>query len=365
MLSVDGARCVHQRSSQAACRACVDSCPRAAWAWSGAGLGFDAERCDGCGLCLPACPTQALQALRTMPRLSPAPMAGPVLRLACDKVGAPAAGVAGWPCVHAVDEASLLRWHADGVVTLLVLHTGCAHCERQPTTTLAQRLSTVNAALRARGARGMTLQFSSAAAPGPPGAASAAIASPSAEPDVHRPARRAWLGLPSAAAPAVPARPTDSGGRREAVARLHSLGPGPALWAVQLAPSRCDGCCACARLCPTGAITATQALPKTPASLQLAMSRCVGCGLCVDACAPKALSIAPPGQGSTATRQWKLTSLKCQHCGKVYRGGLVDMPMGCPTCPACRSLAARRSDRVVQQPPPPAHWPIGPPEILE
>ncbi len=39
---------------------CVDACPRDAWILNDAELALDTDACDGCGLCRPACPQQAI-----------------------------------------------------------------------------------------------------------------------------------------------------------------------------------------------------------------------------------------------------------------------------------------------------------------
>jgi formate hydrogenlyase subunit 6/NADH:ubiquinone oxidoreductase subunit I len=59
---------------------------------------------------------------------------------------------------------------------------------------------------------------------------------------------------------------------------------------VQLDPNRCRGDAACARVCPSGAIT----VEETPTGWiwQLDDSRCVFCGLCADACANQAISLS-------------------------------------------------------------------------
>ena len=55
----EAARCVHGLCPVATCEACVAACPRSAIECTDDGLELDIEACDGCGLCVPACPEAA------------------------------------------------------------------------------------------------------------------------------------------------------------------------------------------------------------------------------------------------------------------------------------------------------------------
>ncbi|MCU0933369.1 MAG: 4Fe-4S binding protein, partial [Thiobacillaceae bacterium] len=87
---LDGARCVHAAIETATCRACVEACPRGAWRLDDAALELDASQCDGCGLCVPACPGRAIALPLT---LAIRPVAGTTAVLAaCDHAGDGVAG---------------------------------------------------------------------------------------------------------------------------------------------------------------------------------------------------------------------------------------------------------------------------------
>lgn len=360
---------MHRLAAVARCQACVRVCPRSAWTLDGQGLGFDELRCDGCGLCVAECPTGALTVSLPWPAAVARSEGIRSVALHCEKACGATPHVPSIPCIHALDESQLLRWHAQGVGRLKVVTGDCGSCERCPSTGLSQRLDRLNEALRVRGQRVMHLE---------PwgdrhgGAATAQVtqtqvvpkAGTSTPPVPERSVklteappnrgRRGLLGLLSRPMPAdiSPVQATPIGApvpRCEATRLLARWGPGPVLWAVAFDATRCDACGACAQLCPTPAIEMTPASIMAAGALSFQMSSCVGCGVCVDACAPGALAPAAPLSTLGERRAWSLVSAPCPQCGKAYRA--LQATRESPSaglCPACRSLAARRSDRIVQ-----------------
>lgn len=372
-LTIDAARCVHRLAAVARCSACVQACPRSAWSIDADGLGFDEVRCDGCGLCVPACPTGAL----AVPLPWPAPrLEGDGVRtvsLRCERAGGAAPEGTTLPCIHAVDEALLMRWHSQGVGRVDVVTGACDSCARRPSAGLPQRLQRLNEALRIRGQRMLRMvhggdRADAAAAGAGAGPRLASVDSAGVGPGVPSsralPApdrgRRGLLGLRRGPQPMpLPSGVSSAAGaalapRREAVQQLARLGPGPALWAVALDASRCDACGACARLCPTQAIAVAPTEANTrDGSMTFEMARCVGCDVCVDACDARALAPAGPLQVTGARRAWALTPVNCRACGKGYRALLGTAAFTAGRCPSCRSVGARRSDRIVQVSPTP------------
>lgn len=349
MLTIDEARCTHRLAAHVRCQACVRTCPRAAWTIDTQGLGFDEARCDGCGLCAVACPTGALAVPLTWP-VSHAGRAAPhAVALRCERALPLASHGATLPCVHAVDEAQLLRWHVQGVQQVSVATGSCESCQRRPATGLATRLRRVNEALRMRGQRPLQLENGDGRGGNQP--LDAAGTRPNETPPDR--GRRGLLGLRGRTTPApehVTARAPAGPPRAEAVQQLARLGPGPTLWAVSFDSHRCDACGACARLCPTQAIELARTATNAGGTLAFEMGRCIGCALCVDVCDAHALTPAPPLSVGSARRSWTLTAIKCSGCGKGYRAlrEMAGSPAG--RCPSCRSIGARRSDRVVQTP---------------
>ena len=363
-LTIDEGRCVHRLATSAQCQACVRACPRAAWTIDAQGLGFDELRCDGCGLCMAECPTGALAVPLQWPAARLECGGTRTVTLTCDEAPRATPDGVSVPCIHALDEAQLLRWHAQGVGRLNVITADCESCTRRTSTGLGRRLYRLNEALRLRGQRAMLLDPRHGAAAtvpasetqvapvvGAPAARAATGSIELTEPPPNR-GRRGLLGLLSRPLPVSPVRPVSVGARVprcEATRLLARWGLGPPLWAVAFDARRCDACGVCAKLCPTQAIAMMPAGGTTAGLLAFDMSVCVGCDVCVDACVPGALAPAAPSSTTDGRRAWSLDSAPCPQCGKAHRRlRAASTALSAGLCPACHSQAARRSDRIVQ-----------------
>lgn len=321
-------RCVHSRMEQASCRACVDACPTAAWVIDDERLGIDTERCDGCGLCNPACPEGAV-----LDRHRPAWYRIEGLGIAfaaCEHAGTETRtgerpdGIL--PCLHALGVQALLDLHARGTRRLILCAVDCTDCPRGDVTPVTRHLDQVNALLVDRGEPPMEL--------GRPLAQGWSQALRAAK-AMHRPpplgrrdffrgmmttATETALRLAERADPAV--SDFTPPGRRVARPDLAGL----SLYAPRIDPQHCTGCDACARLCPHGAIRVqAEAYRFDP-------DGCTACGLCVDVCESNAIRIRTLDPSPPALLP--LTKRRCPACGVGFHTPEAS-PHTEALCPIC------------------------------
>ncbi|MCL6521767.1 MAG: 4Fe-4S dicluster domain-containing protein [Firmicutes bacterium] len=377
------ARCVRARHRLGDCRACAEACPCGAILFGEAGgaaaVRVDGERCLRCGLCLAACPTEALR----WEGAPPAPTRGPEgRRLRCTGAGPARPGEEAIPCLGALDLPALLESAAR---PLLLIHGDCAACPlARGRQAFAERLGQ---ARRLAAWSDLTpLVGLCEERPGAPGAAA------EEGPPVSRPApgggprlsrrdlfrlagREAGAGalaaLPVPSGEAPPALwsdghlPRATGSRRRRLAPWWPLaagGPegvgasreraeGLPLWRLgSSAPdgATCQGCGLCAELCPEEALRLEQ--PEGGGRFRLLFEawRCSGCGLCTAACPSGFLRLEPgllplePGPAPLAEGELA----RCALCGTPFRSeGEGEDEDGGGLCPACRETAGRRLDR--------------------
>ncbi len=308
---INGAACVHAWLDGARCRACVDACPRKAWVLNDDALGLDVEACDGCGLCLPACPPGALSF--TLPWVI-RPFGGNMIALfACERSDVEAEE-ARLPCIHALGERQLLLFYAAGVHYLMLASARCSDCSRNQEMGIGERLAQLNHLLAERHHPPMKLLERPAA-----------VWRKLYQTDVIIPrgtrlGRRRFLGgsgkqIREQLAVVDPLNLPES----------RTLPPGELLpdaagkglhwpWSVILDDNRCNGCDACTRLCPTGAIELS--VTEGNAVYRISSSRCTGCGACETVCDAGAVSIER--WGAEEETEIPLVRNRCRACGNSY-----------------------------------------------
>lgn len=320
-------RCVHRLVEKASCRACVDACPRDAWILDEEMLGIDTDRCDGCDLCVPACPQGAIQG-RYVPALN---AGGGEAFIACENAGVEAPGDGLIPCLHALGTADLLRLRKGGACVLVTCCGDCESCDRGGARRLAQRLEEAGRLLASRGIGSLKHRSLKARDWETAIRRARGLAGP------RRLDRRAFLRnaikvpeeyLKAASdGSSTGFRPTGmwlDGGS------VHALFP----FVPEIDPARCNGCDACLQLCPQEAIRLDQQGPGSPAFL-IDAERCSGCGICTDICEQDAVSVAT--MCPSTEHRIPLHSERCTACGADFHVPAVTGD-GERTCRVCRKV---------------------------
>lgn len=283
-------RCLVARNGQGACSACFDACPHDA-VRIGGHVEIDKVDCTGCGLCIRACPSEALA---DPPRLQP----GPALR--CSQVAGDAPSVR---CLAQLSGPDLVRL-AGGADALTLARGACAGCKvggAQVPEVVERSAAGANALLAPHG-RGLLVNVREVKRLDAPVArerlSRRALLGAGARRAVEGAAEalaplEAWL--PASAPPDEPAGDETRAAPPEAARRYRILAasrPGPEApvpWRLPRVADGCILCPACTRACPTGALT--RDLSGGQGALMLQPELCVGCDACVPACPVNVMSM--------------------------------------------------------------------------
>lgn len=321
---IDGDRCVHALCATASCKACVAACPRGAWVIDDAALGFDAEACDGCGLCRPACPEAAIGfapgAFEPLIETG-----GTTALVACEAAGVRAGkGVVG--CLHAIGERELAGLRRRGVEVMAVARGDCSRCRRNTASTLVTAVERLSVVLSSRGQAPIRYADIGVAE-----WARRRDVAAAARPEVD-PGRRALFGLGLGRTSRAPASVTPTPTADKPDAKFRHV--------PEIAAATCTGCDACARICPHGAIR----LERGSAGLlgyRFDAANCTGCRLCIDVCESAAVTLAELQPVTVAVCQ--LDELQCRRCGVPFHRPMhatADAAEGVadagPVCTICR-----------------------------
>ncbi|MCB9945926.1 MAG: 4Fe-4S binding protein [Geminicoccaceae bacterium] len=286
---LDRDQCVACMSPLSECAACAQACPSKAWTMTTAGPELDGELCDGCGRCVGVCPQRALSVSTPIEKRQD--RHGVFAMATCAAVACEDDRPQ-MPCLHLIGWRQLDEWRRQGIGRLWIEHADCTDCRRHGEDMFGEALGFAQQVWAERGTGPMVVERLRSGKRGRLRANS--------EPAFDRGAagsRRAMFGRLAAAFIEPEARP----GER-------------AVFGPTLEPDLCNGCDACAKMCPTGALALQE--DGEQAAYEVMAERCTGCGLCVDVCETGAVSIrswvSPPHS------RLSLSQRSCTVCGLSF-----------------------------------------------
>lgn len=327
---IAGDRCVHARIETAECSRCVEACPRDAWVLDDEQLGFDESACDGCGLCVPACPSRAISNAVGVTTVWFRERR--VALIGCDRTGYTGDGIV--PCVHAIGLDHLLEIYREGVRTVLYTHADCAGCPRDcQGSSFPRLLKNMQALLHSRGMAGLVAK---AYSPGEWLARREVLLTRGMVNAGAGTSRRSFLRDAAGKAleqgmRAVKVPLPEAEERRLSIEQWLKAVDHDAMFPAvpTIDTGRCTACGACIRVCPEGALRMVQ----EPPAYIVEPGHCTACGLCEPVCGQQAIHIVEWSQGRSNIIP--LDPRRCRSCGvEFFQMGdqEADAQDRCPIC---------------------------------
>jgi ferredoxin len=353
-ITLDAGRCLHSRDKFAACEACLNVCPADA-IQADKPPRLDSTACASCLTCLPLCPSGAFSADDSVADLlnCAARIESRAVELVCQAhpraetgLSAGATGIRLRGCLAGLGSGTYLALAALGVEQVTLRLDACGECPWASLRGQAEKQFNEAKQLLSAWGRAETLCLTDALT----------------EPverllwDVKNPplSRRDMFLLVSrqgqiALARAIENQPPKAGksiGRNRtrmihAAAQLGDLQDGSVSlagmdFAMLTINESCSACGACARICPTDALTFESDEEAHRYALRLSPKECINCEACIHVCMEKAVSVdsAPMAEQVWGPKEAVLLQSgelsRCEHCSAPFaaRQGI----RLCPTC---------------------------------
>lgn len=328
---VDPDACVYTHFDQSSCRACVDSCPTQAWVLDEESLGLNTDACDGCGVCIPACPGGALSVHYpwTIRQFGGRSIALFTCELSPVKVTAEVL-----PCIHTIGLRQLLLIYNSGIEHLLITTANCSDCERNQSHDLSKKLEQLNSLLLERDKPPMKIIQRNR----------------SVWEKIFRTDEIISRGIRLSRREFL--RGEGQQYRRQILMQdplnlpeCRTVSPGQLLpiveknnlhwpWVPQLNEALCNGCDACMNLCPAEALVYVPSKENLTPEYHLNPANCNGCGICENVCESDAITIKSLSQSSTHTIN--LIQKDCSSCGNSFHLPENTAQNETPLCRICQ-----------------------------
>lgn len=315
--------CTRRHASD--CRLCAEACPKAALTPTQHSMTVDAEACIGCGLCVTACPVDAIRGVGQVQsevarRISQADTVRcDVARLLAPESEGSFTDV---PCLAAVAPDTL----AAGILSAGKVSLQRGPCAACPLGSSARVEDTIEAARTvARATTGALVEIDVQEVSPPAGRRKRrSTRANRATPAISR---RSLFRLGQLEPATEPARDATlqtlprSANARQTLLASH---PQPALPQLEVSQA-CTACGGCVSICPTDALTLEDG------ALSVSPTACVACAECVRICPEQAISLLAPRAQRDPRVLIQVTRGRCTRCDRRLGPGEVGRCHSCLT----------------------------------
>ncbi len=340
-IQLDPARCLHFRDRHATCEACFGICPAEAIT-RGKLPSLDADKCEGCLACLTVCPSGAYHADDAVAPLlnSVCHVEGDTLELLCTKNPQPEKGLSKTSvgirvkgCLAGLGTGAYLALAAFGVAHIAVRTEACGGCKWAALQPLIEdQIKRAQHFLEAWGKSESIACLSEA---------HEMVERPWWDAENPPLSRRELFRMMTRQGQIAMACAIENGehatdqrpgrDRLRTLAAVAHLPPPEAIGSIDLnelgfaskrVSEACTACGACARACPTGALTFEKDEADTRFALIFSPRNCIACDFCAHVCVPSAIVVdhKPSFAEVFGEPQIQLLEgelMRCERCGAI------------------------------------------------